>query len=890
MHWILSISILIRLIALGWSIYYYHTLRDRRIFLFTTMFALMALRQIFTYSVLPPAALSSIDFRELPGLLVSLLAFLAMVFIIRLNDELIQQTKKLKQTEIQFQRLLNSVRDVVWAATPDGKIFYINSAAEKIYGRKAEDFLDHPELWLESVYPEDRDIAEESGKILLENGYVESEYRIVQPDGQIRWLNDRKTLIYDEEGKLIQIGGIATDITERKKAEKALQENLEYTNQLLQTTLDGYILADTEGQIVDVNPSYCQMVGYTKKELLQMNIRDVEGQLTPEEIEERINLMVRDGKARFETRHIHKDGHPVILDVSIVVLKSETRPLVAAFVRDVTRQRILEKELRESEQRYSQLFEEAPIPLWEEDFSRVKQYIQKLIQAGIKDFRKYFQEHPEAIQECASLVRVLDVNHAALQLHEAATKEMLIENLPRIFTENSYRAIIEQVVAIAEGRNSINLEGEVQTLQGKKIIINLVWTAIKGYEETLERVLLSTIDITEQKNLEKELRESEQRYSQLFEEAPIPLWEEDFSRVKQYIQKLKQTGIKDFRKYFQEHPEAMQECASLVRVLDVNHAALQLHETNSKETLIENLPRIFTKNSYRTFIDELVAIAEGRNYLNLEGEVQTLQGKKIIINLIWSVVQGYEETLERVLVSTIDITERVSALQEAEESRKQLRALAEYLQQVREDERLNVARELHDELGQILTVLKIDLNLIEKGIQQLGTSKARKLLEEARQMRQLIDGSIETVRRIIRDLRPEILDNLGLLPAIEWQLEELQKRTGIEGIFNSNVESLSLSKRESIAIFRIVQEALTNVARHSRAKHVYVDVKKENNRLHVKIRDDGIGIPREKLVHPTTFGLLGMQERAIFLGGKVDISAETEKGTTIEVTVPFESA
>jgi len=147
-------------------------------------------------------------------------------------------------------------------------------------------------------------------------------------------------------GEIIGVIGVSLDVTKHKQAEKALQEQIHRTNQLLRTTLDGYILADTAGQVLDVNPAYCDMIGYSRDELLQMNIRQLEGQLTPEQIEQRIEQMMRQGGARFETRHRHKNGGLIDLDVSITVIPQEKEPLVAAFVRDITERKKAEEEIQ----------------------------------------------------------------------------------------------------------------------------------------------------------------------------------------------------------------------------------------------------------------------------------------------------------------------------------------------------------------------------------------------------------------------------------------------------------------------------------------------------------------------------------------------------------------
>ena len=170
------------------------------------------------------------------------------------------------------------------------------------------------------------------------------------------WFLVSCTPVFDQAGRLDKVIHITNDITERKRAELALREQMQRTVQLLQTTLDGYILADTAGQVVDVNSACCNLIGYTRDELLQMNIRQLEGQLSPQEIECRIELMVQQGGARFETQHRRKDGRLLDLDVSITIIQQQDGPLVAAFVRDITESKQAAEALRQSERYNRNLF------------------------------------------------------------------------------------------------------------------------------------------------------------------------------------------------------------------------------------------------------------------------------------------------------------------------------------------------------------------------------------------------------------------------------------------------------------------------------------------------------------------------------------------------------
>lgn len=230
-----------------------------------------------------------------------------------------------------------------------------------------------------------------------------------------------------------------------------------------------------------------------------------------------------------------------------------------------------------------------------------------------------------------------------------------------------------------------------------------------------------------------------------------------------------------------------------------------------------------------------------------------------------------------------DISQRMCAEEELRSSREQLRALAAHLESIREDERSLMAREVHDELGQMLTGLKIELSWIAARL----PSDQNALRQKARAMEMLIDATIQSVRRISSQLRPGVLDDLGLVAAIEWQAQEFQARMGTECEFTGPLEEYELDPDLSTALFRILQEALTNVVRHAKATRVTILLTEEADRLILKVTDNGRGITEQELTARDSLGLLGMRERALLLGGEVAIAGSPGIGTTVRVIMPL---
>jgi signal transduction histidine kinase len=221
------------------------------------------------------------------------------------------------------------------------------------------------------------------------------------------------------------------------------------------------------------------------------------------------------------------------------------------------------------------------------------------------------------------------------------------------------------------------------------------------------------------------------------------------------------------------------------------------------------------------------------------------------------------------------------AEKEIQESRDRLHDLAVHLQTVREEERSAIAREIHDELGQMLTVLKLNLSKTARKSMDSDLSLGEKLREDI----EMMDAVIQSVKRICTELRPSILDHLGLGPAIEWQSEEFQKRSGIECSVALDPEDISVSPDMAIALFRIFQESLTNVMKHAKATKVEAKLTKRDNNIILEIGDNGIGITQEQLSKTGSFGILGMRERVYPWKGNVSIVNSIDKGAKITVSI-----
>lgn len=250
----------------------------------------------------------------------------------------------------------------------------------------------------------------------------------------------------------------------------------------------------------------------------------------------------------------------------------------------------------------------------------------------------------------------------------------------------------------------------------------------------------------------------------------------------------------------------------------------------------------------------------------------------------WSLVpvkdgEGY---VTGVVLSLINVTGRRRAMDELRTSREMLRNLSAHIDAVREGERTSIAREIHDELGQALTAIKMDVSWLKNRLveDEVLHSKAEEIIS-------LVDQTIQSVKRISQELRPGVLDDLGLAAAIEWGAREFEKRTGIKCEFRCDAETVPLDRNRATAIFRIFQEALTNVARHAQATRVTITLTDSGGVIVLTVKDNGRGISKAEMRDPNSYGLIGMRERVEFLGGRFSITGVSGKGTTLTVAIPL---
>ena len=321
--------------------------------------------------------------------------------------------------------------------------------------------------------------------------------------------------------------------------------------------------------------------------------------------------------------------------------------------------------LKVSEERFRNIFENLPLSLWEEDFSLVKAYLDDLtINKGVEDLRAFFEEYPEEAVNCASMIKVENVNQMTLEFFEVNDIDLIKNGFAFLMNEESVEVFIDEIVHLYQGNTSYFGENSYWLVNGevRDGLINVV--IFPGFEDDWSKVLVSIQDISSRRKAEKLLEESESRYRSIFENSPVSLWEEDFSGVKQYLDQLKRKGINDLRGHFESNPDDLTTCVSLIRIIDLNQVSAELFK-KSREDLIEHgLINSFDENSREFFLDEILHFYAGGTRFNGVVTFTDSDGgtNETLVSLV--IAPGWEDNWGKVLVVVQDITEQKTGREE----------------------------------------------------------------------------------------------------------------------------------------------------------------------------------------------------------------------------------
>lgn len=642
---------------------------------------------------------------------------------------------------------------------------------------------------------------------------------------------------------------------ERRGVEEALKASEERYRSVYENTHLGLYRTTPDGRILMANPALIRMLGFESFEQLTGRDLSMEGFEPDYSRDEFIRIIERDGEIKgLETAWTRLDGRAMYIRESAKAIRDDHGNTIyfEGTIEDITEKKIAEKALRTSEDRFRNLFENAPVSLWEEDFSEVKRTLDNLRTSGVKNIREFLARNRKFLESLFDSVKILSVNKSTLSLYHAVSVLQLMRAANSVSDPDAGPAHSETIERIWKGETTYESETLIKTLTGEKRHVMLRWKVVPGFEQDYSKVLVSMSDITPLRNFERELENSREMYREIVENIDEVIFSLDAEGKLIYASPA-------MEHYFGPGFESRLgvHFSSFVHPDDHGMIAERFDEQRRGISTPFECRFVVREGQVRWGIVHPVPVFHRGGFTGIRGSV-------------------------------LDITERKEAEMRSLQLGEQLRALAAGLQTAREEERILVAREIHDELGQGLTTLKLGIALVRRSLLEHSTSK--KILTEINELQELsrsVDGLVNSVRRISTSLRPEVLDELGLAEAIKWYSEQISRQSKIKCSVRISTQKIRLNDKMLTVLFRIFQEALTNVVRHSGANKAEISLTQRDGKVTLTVKDNGIGITRENIRDRRSIGLLGMEERAAGIGGVFTVLPASRKGTLVKVEVPF---
>lgn len=810
-----------------------------------------------------------------------------------------ESDKKEKEAKI-YRGIFENTVIGMYRIAPNGCVLMANSALVGMLGYSS--FADLAEHGLHFERCDSQNLAPDFRERLERDGVVlGSESVWPRRDGTSLCVRESARAVKDEAGNVLYYEGTVEDITERKRTEDALRESEERYRDLFENANDLIQSVGPDGRLLYVNRAWLEALQYEEQEVLGRSVLDI---IHPESRAHCMEILQRvlSGEKidRVEAAFVRKDGSRILVEGSINCAFADGRPVATrAIFRDITESKWAVEALHREREAFGIIAEAAThgtsvsdlchrivaalVEILGFDFGTVRLYDEKqqilrpIAAVGLSEDDLRVKFHPQALDDARHVSALVartseavfapDVNeHEIARTHKGRLDDLRVGSLISWPILGSGRKLL----------GVVHLAGHRPKHMPKED---------RSFFETVAGMLASVV---ERRLAQDALRESEERFRELVQRQGEGIAVVDEAEHFTFANPAAAT-------VFGVHPGELLG-RNLSEFMDPDTFAFVHSQTEARrrgETSTYDVEIVRPGGERRQIVVTATPRLDAqRRFVGTFGIFRDITERKRAEDALR---RAHDELEERVRERTADlaksnkalraeIAERSRAEEELRTSRQELRDLSAHLQSAREAERTVVAREIHDELGGALTALKFDLSWLTKRLRKDQAALLKKLCS----MGELLDVTVRTVKRISARLRPALLDDLGLMAAIEWEGQEFERRTSIRCDITMDIDDSALNQDVATALFRIFQETLTNVARHANATKVTGSLHERAGKFLLGISDNGVGIRERDLHDPKAFGLIGMRERARLLGGELAIRGAEGKGTTVTVSVPLD--
>lgn len=745
----------------------------------------------------------------------------------------ITSQKKYEETltneRLLLRTIIDNVPDSIYTKNASFQKTLANKAEVKLMGANSEnDVLGKDDY---SFYSKElADVFAADDKAVIETGepILFKEELMFDKVGRKRWILSSKIPLRDKNNVVTGIVGVSRDITENKQYAELIQNERILLRAVIDNIPDAIYIKDLSGKKTLANLAEVKLTGVNSEADV---IGKTDYDLFPADVaksytEDDIQV-IQEGISLInrEGTLVDKDGNIHWMVGTKLPLYDNNNNIIGLLGvgRDITNRKRAEEALLESESFLRQTQAIAELGTYTYDLIK-GEWICSDVLDGIFGIEANAEK---TVEFWTSIIHpdFKEEMEEYLSQHVIVTKNKF---------DKKYKIIRQN-------------DREERWVHGiGELVLNNIGNPIK---------LIGTIqDITNRKNLSEKLRKSEMLYRSTLTASPDIIAAVDINGC---ITMISPNGL---RFYGCENEEEI-----------VGHSFTDF-------IALEDLEKA-NSNFLSSFTMQLGAI---------EYTIQKADGSKVQTEIKADIIRDRNGEPTGMVIIIRDITDRKKWEAELSKAQEQMKKFAAHLQNIREEERLEIARELHDELGQILIAIKIDMGMLKQNILRCPESNVTDgIITKFDQLFVLVDNTINTTRRIMTDLRPEVLYLLGFIEAAKLQVEKFRERYNIECEFETEIENLELNPQQSVALYRIVQEALTNIAKHANATQVKIQMTINGGRLMLQIHDNGVGIKENYKSKPDSYGLIGMQERAFLLDGEFTIAGHEGVGTMVKVEIPY---